>query len=106
MLSDYIVKHNRLQDAIFDKLINPAEQEVKEIRDWKEQSEEIGKINMIVDYCNYTNQLLVHMQNIIHSAPTQSELHQLRQYKRMADKYIRLLGGNPSLLTFIKETDL
>jgi hypothetical protein len=105
-LTHYIKQHQTLENKLFNELVNPAEEQVREIKDYAEQQDEIKKINCVVDYCNYTNQLITHLFQLYISSPSQDELMKLRTYKRMADKYIRLLGGNPSTLTFIKETDL
>ena len=99
-------KHAQAYNEIFDSVIKPNQSEINNITDRREREALQAQLNKYTNYINKQSELIELFAQVLAEAPTKSEYKYLQNYAKQARAYIRNLGGNPSIISYIKNTDL
>jgi hypothetical protein len=99
------LKHDAIYQKFWIDILEPNQSEINNITDFDERKQLQQTQNKIASFINYQSDIIESLIKEIQKRPTQ---HQLEFYKNLANdakNYIKILGGNPSNLSYIKNTD-
>ena len=99
------LKHDAIYQKFWIDILEPNQSEINNITDFDERKQLQQTQNKIASFINYQSDIIESLIKEIQKRPTR---HQLEFYKNLANdakKYIKVLGGNPSNLSYIKNTD-
>lgn len=99
-------KANAKYQKIWTEVLEPNQREINNTTDFKERQILQATQDKIAVYVNEQSELIEYLITQLAKAPTVSELDYYKRYAKQARHYIKNLGGNPSILNFIKDTDL
>jgi hypothetical protein len=96
-------------DAIYQKfwndILEPNQKEINNTIDFEERKQLQQTQNKIANFINYQSDIIENLLNELENRPTKSQLEFYKNFANDAKKYIKVLGGNPSNLSYIKNTD-
>lgn len=106
VLNQILTKHNAHYHKIWSEVLEPNQREINNITDYKERQTLQATHDKIAQYVNEQSDLIEYLIRHLAKAPTVSELEYYKRYARQARYYIKNLGGNPSTLNYINDSDL
>jgi hypothetical protein len=96
-------------DAIYQKfwndILEPNQKEINNTIDFEERKQLQQTQNKIANFINYQSDIIENLLNELENRPTKSQLEFYKNLATDAKKYIEILGGNPSNLSYIKKSD-
>jgi hypothetical protein len=94
--SDAIIKsYHRVYDEYLDKYLQETRELPKE-----EQLEHLKNINVMIKFMDDSLTYIQELIDEVEERPSKKQLDFLRRYNDDLKKYIRALGGNPSVVSF------
>jgi hypothetical protein len=98
----YYEKYARL----WAEIIEPNERNIKQVDDWKERAELQKKHDLLCRLINEQYDILSSIVEAATTRPTEKEYEWQKNYIRLLRNYIKVLGGNPSIVNFSKISDI
>jgi hypothetical protein len=105
LIEQIIDKQNKNYSTFWHDVIDENQKEINTITDYKERQILQATQNKIVSYINQQSDLIEYLLKNLAQSYTKEQIEYYKKYNRAAIAYIRNLGGNPSNLNFIKDTD-
>jgi len=93
------------QDNIFKNFIYPNERAIATLPA-EQQKPAYTEHDAIVGFINYQTDVINYLLLQLEKRPTQSQYEFKKRHLKQALYYIEKLGGNPSILSYIKSSDL
>ena len=106
VLNQLLIKHNKEYQNFWTEILEPNQRLINETTDYRERQILQSTQDKIAAYINEQSDLVERLIGLLAVAPDKKEIEYYKRYCKQARYYIKNLGGNPSLLNFIKETDL
>jgi hypothetical protein len=104
--------HITIRLAKHDEIVNKVDEFVQEMKfdilklPKEEQSTHWKNYNLIKDYVDNSHQVIFDMVTELHPLPSQQSIKDLHLTIIKLRRYIEDLGGNPSIVNYIKLSDL
>jgi hypothetical protein len=99
------IKHDAIYQKFWIDILEPNQSEINNITDFDERKQLQQTQNKIASFINYQSDIIESLIKEIEKRPTQDQLEFYKNLANDAKKYIKVLGGNPSNLSYIKNTD-
>lgn len=106
ILNQILTHQNRQYQKFWDEIIEPNQKEINQITDYKERQQLQEAHNKLVLFINQQSDLIDELIKKLATAPDKREVQYLQKYIKHARAYIKNLGGNPSVLNYIKDQDI
>ena len=104
-LENILNKQEKDYNDFWSEILDENQKQINSTTDYKERQVLQDTQNKIVTYVNGQTDLIVYLLKQLAKAPTNEQMNYLKRENKAAKAYIRSLGGNPSNLSFIKESD-
>ena len=106
LIETIIENQNKIYEKFWREILEPNQTEINNITDFKERQTLQATQNKIINYINEQSDTIEYLLKKLAKSPTQNELDYYKKYCKQARFYITNLGGNPSNLSYIKDSDL
>lgn len=104
-LIEIINKTEKSYNDLWNEVLEENQKQINATNDLNERQILQATQNKIVTYINEQTDLILYLTKQLAKAPTVEQMNYLKRENKAAKAYIRSLGGNPSNLSFIKESD-
>lgn len=105
-LNNILLNHNKQYQNFWSNVMEPNQREINNTTDYNERKILQATQDKIAIYINEQSDLIEYLVTQLAKAPSKSELDFYKRYVTHARYYITQLGGSPSILNHIKDTDL
>lgn len=99
------IKHDAIYQKFWVDVLEPNQTEINNITDFDDRKQLQLTQNKICSFVNYQSDIIENLLDELNKRPTLQELEFYKNLANDAKKYIKVLGGNPSNLAYIKTTD-
>lgn len=106
LIETIIQKHNISYEKFWREVLELNQTEINNITDYKERQILQATQNKIIAYINEQSDTIEFLLEKLAKAPSQEQINYYKKYCTQARFYIKNLGGNPSNLNYIKDSDL
>jgi sensor domain CHASE-containing protein len=105
LIQNIINKHNTSYSNFWNEILDENQKQIDSTIDYNDRQILQATQNKIITFINEQSNMIEVLCKQLASSPTVEQVNYLKRYNSAAKAYIRNLGGNPSNLTFIKESD-
>ena len=105
LIENILAKQNNNYNSFWNDVLDENQKQINNTSDLNERQILQATQNKIVTYINQQSDLIEYLLKDLAKSPTVEQVNYLKRYNAAAKAYIRNLGGNPSNLSFIKESD-
>jgi len=104
-LIEILNKQEKKYNDFWNEILDENQKQINATNDYNERQILQASQNKIVTYINEQTDLIIYLTKQLAKAPSIEQMNYLKRENKAAKAYIRSLGGNPSNLSFIKESD-
>jgi len=104
-LIEILNKQEKNYNDFWNEVLDENQKQINATNDVNERQILQDSQNKIVTYINQQTDLIIYLTKQLAKATPIEQINYLKRENKAAKAYIRSLGGNPSNLSFIKESD-
>ena len=105
-INQILLKQNAKYQKFWSDVLDINQININNTTDYNERQILQATQDKIALYINEQSDTIEYLLKELAKAPTKSELEYYKHYAKHARYYIQNLGGNVSILNYIKDTDL